>query len=410
VATTSIWRVKDGLGGVVEYIENPEKTQSLDAVLDYAANGEKTAHRFYVAGVNCSPATARAEMLAVKKKFGKADGVAAYHGYQSFAPGEATPDTAHEIGIKLAEKLWGESYQVVVTTHLDKQNHLHNHFVVDTVSCADGRRYHRTAKDYHDMKALSDELCREYGLSVIPHPQPERAKHYGEWRAEQEGRTTWRGLVKADIDAAIAQAQTDRQFFELLRQKGYAVKMGKDISVRPPGKERFVRLCRNFGEEYTIENIRKQILAHRFQPPPNPPKKQALVVARFSLRGNLSRAKKITGYRALYFQYLYKMGILPKKKRAQRIPRAHFLFKEDLTKITQFDEETRLLWREKIDAQEQLLSFRESESISKKEAKICDRILARVPVMRGKMATVNMCEAQDENLKAEVKNRNEHIR
>lgn len=276
MATTSIWRVKGWLGKVVVYVENPDKTtnpkfftdkdmaeqdgQELSDVIRYAVNSRKTqkadnedcavVHRF-ASGINCSPATARDEMLAVKKRFGKEDGTVAYHGYQSFAPGEATPEMAHEIGMKLAARLWGDRYQVIVATHLDKENHLHNHFVLNTVSFVDGIKYHRTKKDYHDMQTVSDELCREYRLSVIENPQYGKAKQYGEWRAEQEQRPTWRGLIRADIDEAIRQSMTERQFFDNLRKKGYEVKIGKDISVRPPGKERFVRLIRNFGEDYS---------------------------------------------------------------------------------------------------------------------------------------------------------------
>ena len=273
MATTSIWAVKGWLGKVVLYIENPEKTenpqfyrqkdmtdaqtQNLSDVIDYAARSDKTTAaldsesvpilRQLVSGINCLPATARDEMLAVKKRFGKEDGVVAYHGYQSFAPGEATPELAHEIGVKLARKLWGEKYQVLVSTHLDKENHLHSHFVVNTVSFVDGIRYHRTGKDYYEMRTVSDELCREYGLSVVEKPQLGKSKHYGEWRAEQEQRPTWRGLIRSEIDELIRESVSEKQFYYLLRQKGYAVKFGKDISVRPPGKERFVRLARNFG-------------------------------------------------------------------------------------------------------------------------------------------------------------------
>ena len=137
----------------------------------------------------------------------------AYHGYQSFASGEVTPELAHEIGLSLAKKLWGEKYQVLVATHLDRENHLHNHFVVNTVSFVDGIKYHRTEQDYFDMQRESDRLCREYGLSVIENPQRGKSKHYGEWRAEQEGRPTYLSLIKADVDTAIRQSMTERQFF-----------------------------------------------------------------------------------------------------------------------------------------------------------------------------------------------------
>lgn len=180
----------------------------------------------FVSGVNCHPATARAEMLAVKKRFGKEDGTIAYHGYQSFAPGEATPEIAHKIGVELAQRLWGNRYQVVVATHLDKANHLHNHFVLNTVSFVDGKKYFRSAKDYRELQATSDAICREYSLSVIENPQPGKGKHYGEWRAEQEQRPTWRGLVRSDIDDAIRQSMTERQFFDALHRKGYEIKVG----------------------------------------------------------------------------------------------------------------------------------------------------------------------------------------
>ena len=310
-------------------------------------------HRF-VSGINCSPATARDEMLAVKKRFGKENGTVAYHGYQSFAPGEVTPETAHEIGMKLAARLWGDRYQVIVATHLDKENHLHNHFVLNTVSFVDGIKYHRTKKDYHDMQTVSDELCREYRLSVIENPQYGKAKQYGEWRAEQEQRPTWRGLIRADIDEAIRQSMTERQFFDNLRKKGYEVKIGKDISVRPPGKERFVRLIRNFGEDYSIEQIRRRILSQtRAEKKPSAPTRQ---VIRVRLFGSLEKTRKITGFRALYFHYCYLLGIFPKNNPKQN-RRLHFLLREDLRKLDDITAETRLLVRNHIDTAEQLFSY-----------------------------------------------------
>lgn len=385
MATTSIWRVKGWLGKVVIYAENPEKTanpkfyadrelteqdgQELSDVIRYAVNSEKTQetdsedgtplHRF-VSGINCSPNTARDEMLAVKKRFGKKDGTVAYHGYQSFAPGEATPELAHEIGVKLATRLWGDRYQVIVATHLDKENHLHNHFVLNTVSFADGIKYHRTRKDYHEMQTVSDALCREYGLSVIEQPQQGRGKQYGEWRAEQEQRPTWRGLIRADMDEAIRQSMTERQFFDNLRKKDYEVKIGKDISVRPPGKERFVRLIRNFGESYSIEQIRRRILSQtRAEKKPSEPTRQ---VIRIRLLGSLEKTRKITGFRVLYVHYCYLLGIFPKNKPKQNRRRLHFLLREDLRKLDAITAETRLLIGHRIDTAEQLFSYRDKVS------------------------------------------------
>ena len=174
MAVTSIWSIKGWIGKVINYAENPDKTkeqtnqelisenetgqlQGLNDVITYAVNAEKIRRgqsesmerklvgeseelmEQYVSGVNCAPTTAREEMIAVKKRFGKEDGIVAFHGYQSFAPGECNPEMAHEIGKKLAEELWGSQYQVLIATHLDKANHLHNHFVVNSVSFLDGK-------------------------------------------------------------------------------------------------------------------------------------------------------------------------------------------------------------------------------------------------------------------------------
>lgn len=416
MAVTSIWRVNGWLGKLVIYVENPEKTDNpgfvqqdissrkvdgLEDVIQYAMDSGKTQKaddeqtevlRNFVSGINCHPATAREEMLAVKKRFGKETGTVAYHGYQSFAPGEATPEMAHEIGIKLAQRLWGNQYQVVVATHLDKESHLHNHFVVNTVSFQNGIKYHRTAKDYHDMQMISDELCREYQLSVIEDPQYGCSKHYGEWRAEQEQRPTWRGLVRSDVDEAIRQSMTERQFFDALQKKGYEIKIGKDISLRPPGKERFVRLVRNFGEDYSIAGIRTRILQQRRPERPlpvSPPKKRYQ-----RCRDSFRKAKKITGFRALYFHYCYLLGVFPKKK-SQNKRRLHFLLREDLIKLDAITKEVRLLAEHRIDTAEQLSSYK-----SELESKIGELTADRKQLYR-KQRTVAV--KSDEDLQVQVK-------
>lgn len=380
MAVTAIWRVKGRLDKVINYAENPEKTtmfenNGLSSLIRYAVNSDKTEAiddesievvRSFVSGVNCFPSTAIDEMIAVKKHFGKTEGVIAYHGYQSFALGEVTPEISHEIGIKLAEKLWGERYQVVVATHLDKANHLHNHFVVNNVSFIDGIKYHRTGKDYREMWTASDELCREYGLSVLDIDNPHGGKHkkYGEWRAEQEDRPTWRKIIREDVDQCINKSMSESQFFINLKKDGYEIKLGKDISVRPPGKERFVRLARNFGDNYSIDGIRQRILEKQMLIPCLPacePKTKKLVY-----RGDLKKAKRATGFRALYFYYCYLLGYFP-QKRAQNNKRMHFLLREDLIKMEQISKEARLLSRNHIDTEQQLSSYRETLEVKLEE-------------------------------------------
>ena len=378
MATTSLWRIDGWLGHVVVYIENPDKTenpafyekpsmtgeqaQSLADVIEYAVNSNKTEQQpredtevlqRFVSGVNCFPGTAREEMMAVKRRYGKENGTVAYHGYQSFAPGEATPEIAHEIGVKLAQRLWGDRYQVLVATHLDHENHLHNHFVINTVSFVDGIKFHRTAEDYRAMRETSDALCREYGLSVIEKPQRGKAQHYGEWRAEKEGRPTWKSAIKDDIDEAIRQSMTERQFWAYLQSHRYQYKIGKDISVRPPGKERFVRLARNLGEDYTLARIRERIISHsrgRVLP------EQERKAQRTEYHRDLAKVKKATGFRALYYHYCYLLGIFPQKKPSYPRTRVHHLLREDLMKMDAISEEAKLLARCQIDTAEQLSS------------------------------------------------------
>ncbi|MDL2300141.1 relaxase/mobilization nuclease domain-containing protein [Clostridiaceae bacterium OttesenSCG-928-D20] len=369
MATTSIWAVKSWLGKVISYAQNPDKTEiteSLMDVLSYATQEHKT--RRLVSGINCQPSTVREEMQSIKVHFGKTDGVVAYHGYQSFAPGEASPDMAHEIGVKLAQRLWGNSHQVVVATHLDKENHLHNHFVLNNVSMVDGKKYYRSEKDYYNMQQESDTLCREYGLSVIEKPQQGKSMHYGEWNAEKQGHPTWRSLVKSDVDTAIRGAMTDRQFWDNLKKLGYEVKQGKDISVRPPGKERFVRLGRNFGEDYAIESIRKRILE---QTRPTPLASPQPSVSGCGLERRSNEAKRMlaagersgaqfatTRLRALYFYYLYKLGALP-KKRTPNPKQVYFLLREDIRYMQNISREARLLAANGIDTDVQLAAYKD---------------------------------------------------
>ncbi len=208
MATTAIWPIRGRLDHVMTYTENPDKTanpkwkqadlQALSDVVEYAMDeakmrgalselghivGENQCHRqYFTSGVNCDPATARDAMNMTKRRFGKEGGIVAFHGYQSFLPGEVTPEQAHLIGLELAQRLWGERFEVVVSTHLNT-GVIHNHFVLNSVSCVDGLRYYDNKKTYAQMRCASDELCRAHMLSVITQ-QNGHSAHYKEWMAE----------------------------------------------------------------------------------------------------------------------------------------------------------------------------------------------------------------------------------
>ncbi len=362
MATTKIWPVKGWVGQAVDYVENPEKTRNpyyghgLYEVMLYATNPEKTERQYYVGGINCIPEIARQQMTMSKKRYGKEYGNVAFHAYQSFAPGEVTPGQAHRIGMQLAQELWGHRFEVVVATHLNTHCY-HNHFLINSVSFADGRRYNDCKETYKLLRDTSDRICREHQLSVIAKPSKTRTPR-NIYLAEKRGEPTLYNLIRADVDEAIAQSIVPNQFYMALDRKGYEVKRnGKYVAVRPPGKERFTRL-KTLGENYTEEAIRQRILRN---PPIMGVRQPAMqprenTVRRFN--GRFRDVKKISGLRALYLSYCYKMGILP--KRDQSTKKLHFLLREDLRKMDELFEQTKLLCTHRIDTAEQLLLFAEN--------------------------------------------------
>lgn len=358
MAVTSLWRIKGRIGKVVDYAANPEKTENpafdredISSVISYAMQQEKTEGaivsdegeqvlRQFVSGINYCPGTAVSEMLAVKKRFGNEGGTTAYHGYQSFALGEATPEMAHKIAVKLAERLWGEKYQVVVATHLDKASHLHSHFVLNTVSFVDGKKFHRTAQDYRDMQIASDELCREYGLSVIRQSEG-KSKSYAEWQAEKKGRPTHHGSIRVDIDRAIAASTIGRDFLRVMIEMGYEFKTrakdGQPLKypiLKPPGAKGYFRFHK-LGAKYNLDEIKKRILQNIQKRLPFP-EVERRPPRRYRLRGK-SR-KRFTGLQALYFRYCYELHILQKKPVS--IKQVSFLLREDVAKLERLDQET----------------------------------------------------------------------
>ena len=371
MATTKIWKVKGRLDHVLDYAGDDGKTanpdykadelQGLRDVMDYTCQDYKTEKQHYVSGINCEPDTARRDMIATKQQYGKPGGIIAFHGYQSFAYGEVTPELAHEIGMKLAGEMWGERFEVLVATHLDKK-HIHNHFVLNSVSFKDGYKYYSNLENTDRFRIKSDRLCAEHNLSVIRNPQKGRRPSYAVYLAEQNGEPTYRALVRADVDRAISEALTDKQFFQNLRKMGYEIKIGKDITVRPQGKDRGLKLFRNFGEDYTRDTINLRILCQgtprRARPESDPQMKKMRV------RGNFQNTRRLTGFRALYFRYFYLLSGRPQRQiRGQRPlnnKQILFIFREDIRKMQGLKNEMKLLGGNRIDSAEQLSWYKDA--------------------------------------------------
>ena len=226
MATTKIWAVKASLASVIDYAENPEKTEyeSLRDVLHYAENGEKTRldkeRVFLTTGINCSSNTAYQDMSAVQQMYGKNTGNIAYHAYQSFKPGDVTPEECHALGVETAQKLWGDKYQVLVATHLNTGTY-HNHFVINAVSYQDGKKFNCNKKAYYHFREVSDQVCREHGLSVIENPLFRTPRSI--YMAEKEGKPTKNNEMRKAIDQAIKLSYQPNDFFYNLHALGYEV-------------------------------------------------------------------------------------------------------------------------------------------------------------------------------------------
>lgn len=261
MATVGLWPVKSRLKEVIEYAENPDKTtnpkyldDSLYNALKYTENDEKTDQRLFIAGINCPKQRAYEAMMAVKRRFGKTGGTIAWHGFQSFAAGEVTPDEAFEIGKETARRMWGDKYQVVVTVHLNTDN-LHCHFVVNPISFIDGSRFQNKIYNHRRLREISDEVCREYGKSVLENSSFYGSKSRGAYWAERQGHPTHKEQIKKDVAYCIEYADSPKRFEALLKGMGYSFDR-KRMSVRAPGWQRSVRLS-SIG--YTRERL-NQIL------------------------------------------------------------------------------------------------------------------------------------------------------
>ena len=354
MAYTSVIPVRR-LDRAVKYVMNKEKTTavSLQDALDYAANRDKTEQSCFESSYACTLETAFADMRQTKEQWHKSGGVQGYHLVQSFVAGEVTPELAHQIAKELADRVLGGRYEYVIGTHLNT-GHIHSHIVWNSVSCVDGKKYRSNYKSYvTEIRAVSDELCRKYKLSVIDTENSNHvAKPYAEWLAEKNGQPTWRTAIRQDVDDAIQQSLTWRQFLGALEQKGYEVRMGRKYPVlRPPGKERFVRF-KTLGKRYTPEAIQTRILY-----PQNyrPYVEKAPSVQHGRLHSGKKPHRKLTGLRALYYRYLYELGALPRKP-----SRSSYTVRQDAYKLDQRIRQMEFLSRKNIDTLTQLETHRQA--------------------------------------------------
>ena len=267
MATTSIWKIKTRLDSSIKYIINKEKTLNKELAKEHYYLLEKPINSEYnflnekvefVSALNCDESNPYSDMVATKKIYDKTDGIIGFHAYQSFKEGEVTPDIAHEIGVKLAQEMWND-YEVVIATH-QNTNHIHNHFIINSVSFKTGIKYNNNKTNYAKLRNISDSLCMEYKLGTL-----DEEDRYTKCFNKNVLNDDYYKILKEDLDSAISGSLTIQQFLNRLKLQGYKCYMRYDkITVYKDNYDK-VRIEKVFGKNYSKENILNRLFKSKYK-------------------------------------------------------------------------------------------------------------------------------------------------
>lgn len=371
MAVTKIWKVVKRMDHVISYAKDENKTKiefnqkyemlvdDLQNVIDYARNSDKTEKEYFVTGINCDSDSAYEEMQDTKRYYNKKDKILAFHAYQSFAEGEVTPELAHQIGVQLANEMWGDRFQVVVSTHLNT-GHLHNHFVINSVSFKDGRKYYSNLTNTALLRKTSDEICEEYGLSVLKEKTCKSGINFENFYKKSTKESEYIQFAKEDLDYAINHALSQRQFENILSSMGYKYYYrGGKLSIRKAPHKRNIRVERRFGEEYSMDNIRHTIFEI------NPGKKEervnfvATIPARkFTYHGHAKNLYKSKGLIALFRYYCFLLKVYPKKQQQYRMSPE---MRREIKKLNQYSAEANMICKYKLKTLDDVRKHKESK-------------------------------------------------
>ena len=275
MAVTKIKPIKSTLKKALEYIQNPDKTDD----------------KMLVSSFGCSYETADIEFaFTLSQALDKGNNLA-HHLIQSFEPGEVSFEKAHEIGKQLADAVTKGQYEYVLTTHIDK-GHVHNHIIFCAVNFVDYHKYNSNKRSYYGIRNINDRLCYENGLSVITPEKGRKGKSYIEYQTAKTG-TSWKGKLKEAVDLLIPQIKDFEELLEKLQASGYEIKLGKYVSCRAPGQERFTRL-KTLGIDYTEEAIQKRIAGIRSRNVKIPKQEQGISLL-IDIENNI-KAQQSAGY------------------------------------------------------------------------------------------------------------------
>lgn len=348
MATTSIWSIKNNLRQSINYIVNPEKTTNkdygkvdydfLEGKKDYDFKKEKVC---YVSCLNCSEDNPFDDMKDTKDYYCKNDGVLAYHGYQSFKEGEVTPDIAHEIGVKFVSEMF-KDYEVVVVTH-QNTNHIHNHFIINSVSFKTGKKYNNNRTNLAKLRNISDSLCSEYGLSVLDEDVGYKSTYNHKVIDNDYYKT-----LKEDLDSVISYSVTLKQVKDRMKLLGYKIYSRNGLITIYRDDCDKVRIEKVFGSDYTKDSINER-LYHSRQAVFKPMTHKSIFQKYLSTTNNHHK-----GIYGLYLYYCYLLGVFPKKHPKQYLS---YSIRQEIKKLDSFSEQTRFMVGNKITTLEDLDNF-----------------------------------------------------
>lgn len=348
MATTSIWSIKNNLKQSINYIINPEKTINEDyGKTDYDYLEGKTDYNFknekvhYVSYLNCEEYDPYNSMKDTKDYYNKNDGVLAYHGYQSFKEGEVTADVAHEIGVKFAEEMF-KDYEVVVATH-QNTNHIHNHFIINSVSFKTGKKYNNNRTNLAKLRHISDSLCAEYGLSVL-----DEGVGYKNTYNHKVIDNDYYKMLKDDLDSIISCSVTLKQVMDRMKLLGYKPYYRNNIiTIYRDGYDK-VRIEKAFGNDYSKDSINERLYYSRqiaFKPIP-----QKSIFQEYLSKTN-NHHKGIYG---LYLYYCYLLGVFTKNHPKQYLS---YSIRQEIKKLDSYSKQTEFMVDNKIETKEDLELF-----------------------------------------------------
>ena len=369
MATTGFWPVKGSLKDVVKYAENPDKTTNpkyldddLAVALKYVSNDDKTDMQLFVGAINCPPVRAYEQMMATKRRYGKTGGNVAYHGYQSFRSGEVTPKEAFDIGLETARRMWGKDYEIVVTTHLNTDN-LHNHFVINSVSFNTGLKFENHIRDHRRLREISDEVCKEYGKSVLENAEFYNGDRNAYWVHKHGGKTR-RDILREDVDDAINNSASYVEFVALMKHKGYVFSRSEATdhpSVKAPTWEkaiRFDRLGNDYKKDRILERIKQtgnRTRLNQFSEPYRKTKAKYHHTPLMELEYQLRRVKYMDTLEALF--YLFMELLKPSTPKPNYTPPLSPEMRQEIRKFEQYQKQFRLLHDENINTVPELEAF-----------------------------------------------------